>query len=127
MSPKRYRVVCIDDDRDTRDMMQLWLAHACGECDVETIETFTEALDSLNRNDADLYVIDSSVRGIEPLTLLQTIREKDSLTPILVFSGMVKRIDRDDAFAAGANDYLTKPADSEDFISAVERLLQRGK
>lgn len=125
MVAKRYRVVCIDDDRDTRDMMRLWLTHACGECEVDTIETYAEALDRVSRNDADLYVIDSSVRGVEPLTLLQSIRKKDSVTPILVFSGMVTSIDREGALGAGANDYLTKPADSEDFIRAVELLLKR--
>jgi DNA-binding response OmpR family regulator len=123
MSSKRYRIVCVDDDRDTCDLMEAWLEFAPFEYDVEAVETAAKALELVGRDDADLYILDSSVTGEDPLTLLQTIREKDKTTPILIVSGMAKKIDRSDALAAGANDYITKPAESEDFVAAVERLL----
>ena len=124
MASKRYRIVCIDDDRDTCDMMELWLKFAPFDYDVEAVDTAAEALELVDRHDADLYILDSSVtRDVDHLTILKTIRETDKTTPILIFSGMVTRIDRDEAFHAGANEYLTKPAESEDFVAAVERLL----
>lgn len=125
MDSKRYRIVCVDDNKDTCDLLEMWLEHAAFDYDVEAVETSAEALELMGRRDADLYVLDSSVAGIDPLTLLQTIREADKKTPILIFSGLTKRIDRDEALAAGANEHLAKPADSEDFIAAIERLLHQ--
>lgn len=123
MTSKRYRIVCVDNDQDTCDLMEMWLAQAPFDYNVETVETSRKALDLVGRHDADLYVIDSSVAGEHPLTLLQTIRANDKKTPILVVSGRAHDIDRDEAFAAGANEYLTKPTNVENFIEAVERLL----
>ena len=123
MSSKRYRIVCVDDDRDTCDLMELWLELAPFDYEVESVESPAKALELVGRSDADLYVIDSSVTGEDPLTLLQTIRQKDRATPVLIFTGQAHQTDRDIAFAAGADEYLTKPAASEDFVAAVERLL----
>ena len=120
---KRYRIVCVDDDRDTCDLMEMWLEIAPFDYEVEAVDTSQKALELVGNDDADLYVIDSSVAGEDPLTLLQTIREKDKSTPVLIVSGRAHQIDREVAFAAGANEYLTKPVSSEEFIESVERLL----
>jgi len=125
MTSKRYRIVCVDDDRDTCDLMEMWLKLARFDYDVEAVDTPVEALELVRHHDADLYVIDSSVAGEDPLTLLQTIRDGDKTTPVLVVSGRAHTSDRDDAFAAGADEYIAKPVDSEDFIAAVERLLRQ--
>lgn len=123
MTSKRYRIVCVDNDRDTCDLMEVWLELAPFDYDVEAVETSDKALNLVGRHDADLYVIDSSVAGEEPLTLLQTIRSNDQTTPVLIVSGRGRRIDRDQAFDAGANEYLTKPTNVEAFTETVERLL----
>ena len=123
---KKFRIFCVDDDNDTCELMKVWLEFAPGEYDVELVEARDEALTRIGKSNVDLYVLDSSVSGYDDLTLLQTIRQLDKTTPILVFSGMAQRIDRDEAMKAGASEYLTKPADSEEFIAAIERLLHRG-
>ena len=125
MSSKRYRIVCVDDDRDTCDLMEVWLEQAPFEYDVEAVDTAGEAIDIVGRHNADLYVIDSSVAGEDPLTLLQTIRAHDETTPILIVSGRAHDIDRGEAFDSGANAYLTKPVSEEDFIDSIERLLHQ--
>ena len=123
MTSKRYRIVCVDDDRDTCDLMETWLEFAPFDYDVEAVDTSEQALELVRHHDADLYVIDSSVEGDDPLTLLETIRATDKKTPVLIVSGRARKMDRQEAFDSGANEYLTKPADSEDFVAAVERLL----
>ena len=123
MTSKRYRIVCVDDDRDTCDLMKAWLGFAQFDYDVEAVDTSEQALELVRHHDADLYVIDSSVEGDDPLTLLETIRAKDKKTPILIVSGRARKLDRQEALDAGANEYLTKPTDGDDFVAAVERLL----
>ena len=115
--------MCVDDDRDTCDLMEIWLENAPFEYDVAAVETTEQALELVERRDADLYILDSSVDGRPPLTLLETIRTRDETTPVIIVSGRADETDRDVAFEAGANEYLIKPAHGEDFVDAVERLL----
>ena len=125
MTAKRYRIICVDDDEDTCELMEIWLEKAPFECDVEAVETAEEALNLVGNHDADLYVIDSSVAGEDPLTLLQTIRKTDKVTPVLVVTGNAHDADRTEALEAGANAYLTKPVTFEDFVAQVETLLHQ--
>ena len=125
MTGKRYRIVCVEDDRDTRDMISLWLRYARFDYEVDMVDTASQMTAIIERHESDLYVLDSSVGNRCPVTLLESIRRKDHDTPILIFSGQANPVEKDAAFAAGASEYLTKPAESEQFVEAVERLLHQ--
>src|SRR5215510_6474146 len=51
------------------------------------------------------------------------LRKFDSDTPILFFSGAAYEQDKRAALAAGAQGYLTKPADNDKLIDEVSRLI----
>lgn len=75
--------------------------------------------------EVDLVVLDLMLPGMSGYSVCEAIRaERD--TPILILSARTLTEDRARGFDAGANQYLTKPFDLEEFLSRVRNLLRWG-
>ncbi|MFW5693090.1 MAG: response regulator transcription factor [Thermoguttaceae bacterium] len=73
--------------------------------------------------DVDLIVLDLMLPGMSGYAVCEAIRaERD--TPVLILSARTLAEDRARGFDVGANQYLTKPFDLEEFLSRVRNLLQ---
>lgn len=123
-SPKA-RILCTEDDPDTRDLIKLAL---CGEgYDVVTAESAQQALRLAQLESFDLYLIDNWMPGLSGDELTRKIREHDSETPILFYSGAAYESDKESARASGAQGYLVKPAGVDELIDEVARLIAEAK
>jgi CheY-like chemotaxis protein len=67
-------------------------------------------------------VIDSWLPEMDGVALCEHIRKSDKTTPIVFFSGVAHKAEQERARAAGANEFLIKPINSENFVSAIEKL-----
>lgn len=74
----------------------------------------------------DLVVLDIMLPGMDGLSVLKKIREKDERIPILILSAKNASDDKVQGLYFGVDDYMTKPFNLEEFILRVERLLLRG-
>ena len=115
------RVLCVEDDKDTRDMLKTKL----GLSDFEAVvaSDLGAALRLIERERFDLYVLDGGLRGVNGLSLCERIRASDARTPIVIFSGRAFASDIEAGMLAGANAYLVKP-DSSALIPTIRRLLE---
>ena len=84
-----------------------------------------EALEQLDDHPVDLAIIDLAMPEMDGLTLLKAIRAdaKHPDLPVIMLTASGQDQDRLAARAAGANDFLTKPASSRTLIETVGRLL----
>jgi len=57
----------------------------------------------------------------------RTVRQGDSNLPILMVSAKQLPADKSRGFAAGTDDYMTKPVDQEEFLYRIKALLRRAK
>ena len=114
-------VLYVEDDDDTRELVTYVLA----EINYRVIGAANgdDALMLARTNDFDLYVIDNWMSGGSGIDLCKKLREFDSRTPILFYSGAAFEIDKQQAFAAGAQGYLIKPAGPDDLIAEVIRIV----
>jgi two-component system phosphate regulon response regulator OmpR len=114
------RVLCVEDDADTRHMLKARLGLADFEAvvapDAET------ALRLIQRERFSLYVLDGGLKGSTGLSLCERIRAAGDRTPIVIFSGHAFAADVEAGLRAGANAYLLKP-DSSELVPTVRRLL----
>jgi DNA-binding response OmpR family regulator len=121
MQPKKRRILCVDDDDDTCVMLNNLLQHENYE--VRTARSVSEAL-QMTRNDSfSLYVLDSWFPREAGLGLCQKIREFDSHTPVVFYSGAAFDSDRQEALRAGANAFVAKPY-VEELIETIHGLLK---
>ena len=122
MTPSKGRILCTDDNRDTRDLVFAMLQ--AGGYDVVCVESCTEALDLLKREQFDLIVVDNWMPEMTGTELTRLIREFNKTTPILFYSAAAYEADKRAAVEAGAQAYLTKPEGIDNLLDEVERLVK---
>lgn len=78
-----------------------------------------------NKTKPDLVVLDIMLPAIDGFSILQNIRLEDERIPILILSAKSAHDDKIKGLSLGADDYLSKPFNLEEFLLRVERLLTR--
>jgi DNA-binding response OmpR family regulator len=116
-----YRVLCVEDDEDTRDMLRTRLV--LSDFVAVVAPDTGAALRLMERERFDLYVLDGGLRSVNELSLCEQIRASEARAPIIIFSGHGFASDIKAGMLAGANAYLVKP-DSSKLIPTIRRLLQ---
>ncbi|HEY0172240.1 MAG TPA: response regulator [Pyrinomonadaceae bacterium] len=118
------RVLCVEDDADTRELLKLLLGYSDFEA---VVAPDADAALRLMRGERfSLYVLDGGLRGARGLSLCEQIRASDDRTPIIIFSGDAAPADIKAGMFAGANAYLVKP-DSSELVPTIRRLLQSSR
>jgi DNA-binding response OmpR family regulator len=107
----RPRVLCVDDDEDSRVMLVTLLKHAFIEA--KAVGTAAQTLSLIQAEHFDLYTLDGWLPEIDGFELCRRLRVFDSHTPILFFSGAAYEADKKKGIDAGADDYVIKPNISE--------------
>ena len=121
MKSSAGHILYVEDDEDTRELVTYVLANS--RYTVVAAANGDEALKLARTNNFDLYVIDNWMSGVSGIDLCRKLREFDSRTPILFYSGAAFERDKQDAFAAGAQGYLVKPAGPDELIAEVNRIV----
>jgi len=119
------RILCVEDDADTRALVSYVLARASYEVVVEVDPEQAACLAQIAR--FDLYLIDNGMPGASGIELCGWLRKFDNDTPILFHSGAAYEQDKRAALAAGAQGYLTKPVDNEELVEELSRLISHAR
>ncbi|MGQ3014760.1 MAG: response regulator transcription factor [Flavobacteriales bacterium] len=77
------------------------------------------------KQNADLYLLDINVPGVNGVEVCQAIRNVDKKTPILMLTAFGEIEDKVSAFSKGADDYLVKPFHFDELYMRVTALLRR--
>jgi CheY-like chemotaxis protein len=118
----RSRMLCVDDDEDACEMLSV-LMSSYG-IDTTCAQSAVDAWLRIHEQSFDLYLLDGWLPGIDGFEFCRQIREFDSNTPILFYSGAAYDVDKQKGIAAGANAYVIKP-DVERLIETVVDLIAK--
>ena len=114
------RVLCVDDDEDSRVMLIMLLRHELIEA--KAVGTAVQALSSIQTEHFDLYLLDSRLPDLDGFALCRRIRDFDPETPILFFSGAAYEADKKRGIEAGANAYVIKP-DLDGLLESIKQFV----
>ena len=117
----KRRILCTEDDADTRDLLRLLLEAEGFE--VICVEHAVQAISLAMTENFDLYLLDNWMPGLAGDLLCRKLREFDSTTPILFYSGAGDDSDKARAMEAGAQGYVVKPAHMNELTSEISRLI----
>ena len=106
MVAKVLSVLLVDDNKDTRDMLEL-LFEEWGYS-ATLVSTATEGLKHLLARSFDIIILDNWLPDLDGVELCRQIREFNRSTPIIFFSAATMGSEDRAAMAAGANAYLYK-------------------
>jgi len=92
---------------------------------VTTVADGREALRLIQDDPAkvDLVILDLMLPGMSGYAVCEQLRTIDKDLPVLILSARTLAEDRARGFDVGANQYLTKPFDLDEFLSRVKNLL----
>lgn len=93
---------------------------------VEVATDGKAAWDLIETYDYDLILLDVVLPKLDGISLCRKIRSKGLQMPILLLTGIDSSHDKAIALDAGADDYVVKPFDLEEFVARIRALLRRG-
>ncbi len=113
-------VLIVEDD----EMLQTYLALHLKDngCRVSVAGTAQEALFIFVDEEIDLVLLDLGLPDGDGFDLVELIRKK-SPVPIVILTARSGKIDELIGFGVGANEYLTKPVDSQELVLRIRNLL----
>lgn len=114
------RVLCVDDDEDSREMLSLLLKY--WRIETKTVGTAAQALSLIQAERFDLYLLDAVLPDLDGFELCRRVRNLDPDTPILFFSGAAYEVDKKKGIEAGADDYISKP-DVEGVLGRIRQFV----
>jgi DNA-binding response OmpR family regulator len=120
----RPRVLCVDDDEDSRVMLTTLLGIALIEA--KAVGTAAQALSLIRAQHFDLYLLDSRLSDADGFELCRRIRNYDPQTPIVFFSGAAYEADKKRGIEAGANGYVIKP-DLEALLGSIKQFVSQAE
>ena len=121
MPTSKFRILCTEDDADTLDLIVLVLKRH--NCEVVTSASYHDSVHLARTQHFDLYLIDNWLPGSSGIELCEELRRFDLETPILFYSGAAYEKDKKQAEECGAQGYLTKPANGDQLVAEILRLI----
>ena len=116
------RVLVVEDDRKTADLVALYLRHAGLEVHVE--HSGTGAQRRLATEEFDLLLLDVMLPGVDGLTLCREARQRGQ-TAIILLTARTQEDDRIAGLELGADDYIPKPFSPRELTARVQAVLRR--
>lgn len=123
MATEIQRILYVDDDRDSCDLMAVLLKLAIKNFTLECSVSGAAAMKAIAARPFDLYILEFQLPDIDGTSLCRWIRESGSAEPIVFYSATGLAPEREAAMTAGADAYLVKPTDVLQVNRVVSELL----
>jgi len=119
------RILVVDDDRDTREMLRFILEQDAAQ--VIAASSVAEALESYKSSRPDVIVADIAMPEYNGYALIAQIRAHDKelgrSTPAIALTAYTSPADEATALAAGFQKYMSKPFEPAKIIEAIRSTL----
>lgn len=116
------RVLLIEDDQAVREGLSMALTGR--GLAVEAVETGEQGLERLTMRPPDVVVLDLMLPGLDGFEVCRRIRARGEL-PIIMLTARNDDIDVVAGLAAGADDYVVKPARAQVLEARIRAVLRR--
>jgi len=119
------RILLVEDDQNFGDVLKSYLE--MHDFDVTLATDGVEGLELYHNDEYDLCIFDVMMPKKDGFTLAREIRESDSEMPIIFLTAKNLKEDVLEGFKIGADDYISKPFNSEELLLRIKAILKRSK
>lgn len=116
------KIFIIEDENTIRDELSIFLARYGYE--VEAPECFENIIKEIKKSNSDLILLDINLPIFDGYYICREVR-KFSETPIIVVTSRDSDIDELMSMNLGADDFVTKPYNTQILLARIEAILKR--
>jgi two-component system, OmpR family, response regulator RegX3 len=116
------RVLVVEDEESFSDALSYMLRKEGFE--VAVCPTGPDALDTFDRDGADLVLLDLMLPGLPGTEVCRQLRNR-SAVPVIMLTAKDSEIDKVVGLELGADDYVTKPFSSRELVARIRAVLRR--
>jgi CheY-like chemotaxis protein len=124
---KGIRVLVVEDDDDTRELLKVLLETQGGA--VTVTASVQEALSAYDHSRPNVIVADIGMPDYNGYTLIGRVRARDrergSIVPAIALTAFTTAIDRDTVLSAGFQVHMPKPFEPSRLISVISELASK--
>ena len=120
---KKKHILLVEDDPNFGNVLSDYLM--LNDFDVTLAKDGLEGFVMFKNNDYDLCILDVMMPRKDGFSLAEDIRKANKLIPIIFLSAKTMKEDVLKGYQVGADDYLSKPFDSEVLLYKIKAIFQR--
>jgi DNA-binding NtrC family response regulator len=119
------KILIADDDKNLRKVLANELSEAGYE--VAQADNGIKTIQLLEKDDYDVLLLDLNMPGMSGMEILKKIRDLDIPSEVVILTAYATVSTAVEAMKNGAYDYLTKPFQIQELITAIERAYEKKK
>ena len=123
MKTNNRRILLVEDDPNFGSILKEYLM--INGYEVTLAKNGIEGFEKFKKEDFDLCLLDVMMPYKDGFTLAKEIREKNETIPLIFLTAKTMKEDVLKGFKIGADDYLSKPFDSEVLLAKIKSILSR--
>jgi two-component system, OmpR family, KDP operon response regulator KdpE len=123
-SKKLTKILIVDDDGDTTELLKLILESR--DYEVFTANSGEQGIHHMHLYSPNILVIDLLLPDMDGISVLQRVRQFSHI-PVLVISAMSKPNIVEQALDSGADDFIVKPMNSSILVASINNLVRRSQ
>ena len=120
---EQNKILLVEDDQNFGDVLKSYL-----EMHDYIVELATDGemgFEKYKKDKYDLCILDVMMPKKDGFTLAKEIRDRDVETPLIFLTAKTLKEDVLEGFKIGADDYISKPFNSEELLYRVQAVLKR--
>lgn len=119
------KILIADDERDICEAIRKIVERAGHTC--FAVLDGALAMEAFERERPDVVILDVMMPEVNGFELCRQLRERDARVPIIMLSAKSDIVDKGVGFAAGCDDYIAKPFNSQELAMRIEAQLRRAR
>jgi DNA-binding response OmpR family regulator len=117
------KILLVEDDRNFGDVLRSFLE--VHDYDVTLATDGLAGFEAYRKGKWDLCIFDVMMPRLSGFELAKKVRENDKETPIIFLTAKAMKEDILSGFEIGADDYITKPFNSDELLARINVILRR--
>ncbi|MBI9033894.1 MAG: response regulator transcription factor [Bacteroidales bacterium] len=119
----KQKIFMVEDDPNFGAVMKAYLE--MNDYEVTWIEDGKNAMDEFTSGEYDLCILDVMLPNKDGFRIAEEIKEITASIPLIFLTAKTLKKDVLKGYKAGADDYITKPFDSDVLICKIQAILKR--
>ena len=125
MARKQQKIFLVEDDLSFGSVLKSYLE--LNDFSVEWVDDGKYAMERFRKASYDICILDIMLPNVDGFTIAEEIRKINGKVPIVFLTAKKLKEDQLKGYGAGADDYITKPFDTDILLCKIKAILTRNE